>query len=295
MKNTLSHTKEILKLNRERNTRFYTAEVINTTIQGDKKNNTSIALGFNLTYLGLTNQNTLQYKLKVDYRYFLNEKLNALKKINKAQKLAAKIATINNTLHLELTNNFKLLKVLNTSEIRSKWNTLKPEILKDFPDLSAMASDFDWQLQEQNIQQIYLNDNFYNFFFPSIFNLNFDEAIPLINNKIISNGVGEIDIPITEKKHIKFEDRALTKAIVLTEAEVDVNSKHFSLPKLNTFIGDLDTVAGNNYDLDFNYKGKYIVNAEFGEINKGELTYFFSVGDVYNNKTTIHFNLESNE
>lgn len=295
MKNTLSHTKEILKLNGEPIPRHYTAEISNEIIQGNKRNKTTIALGFNLTYLGMESQNTLSYRLKVDFRYFLNDKLSAIKKLNKAQKIAASVSSINNTLDFKLSKNFKILEVTNTDEIRIKWKKVKSEILLKHPDLEDIAKDFDWQLQENNIQQIYLDDNFYSFLFSNIFYQEFEKDKPIIEEKIISNGLGNLNIPILEEKKIIKKDIAFTNVTIGTKAKINGKHKKFPLAKLNAFIGDLQTVKGEKYNLDFNYKGQYNVVPQLGLVAHANLEYVFNIKDIYKKTTVITFNLESNE
>ena len=295
MKNTLSHTTEILKLNGERIPRHYTAEISNEVIQGNKRNKTTIALGFSLTYLGMKSQNTLSYRLKVDFRYFLNDKLSAIKKLSKAQKIAAIVSAINNTLDFKLSKNFKLLEVTNTDDIRINWKKAKSEILLKHPDLEGLAKDFDWQLQENNIQQIYLEDNFYSFLFSNIFYQEFEKDKPLIQEKIISNGLGNLNIPIIEEKKIIKQDRAFTNVTIGTEAKIDTEHKKFPLAKLNAFIGDLQTVKGENYSLDFNYKAQYNVVPQLGLVTNANLEYVFNIKDIYKKTTAITFNLENNE
>lgn len=291
---TSQHTQQI-KLNSSRNALNYTVEISNITKKNNKKFNNKIAIDFNLILKGATSTNTLIYKLKVNKRYFLNSKGYAIQKLNKAQQLANTIASLNNDLELEISKNFKLIKVLNTTAIRQKWEIIKIEILQNFPDLKTMVNDFDWQLKEENIQQLFIEDNFYTFFFVNIFNTDIKEEVPIIEQKIISNGIEEINIPITETKTFKFNDRALTQLTVNSQAKINETSKILSIPKLNTFIGNLDTIAGTNYQLDFNYNASYKVNSDKGIINKGALSYSFTIGDVYKTKTTIHFNLENNE
>lgn len=295
MKNTLSNISEILKLNGERKTRNYSAEITNTIHQGKKKSNTSIALLFDLTYAGMKPDKQLHYKLDVNKRYFLNEKNSAIKKLNKAQTIAEKVASISNTIHFITTKNLKLVKALNTAEIRKKWETVKIDLFKDFPDLESIAEDFDWQLQEENIQQLFLEDNFYNFLFSNLFYHPLDKNNPIIEDKIISNGIGQIAIPITEHKIITKQDRAFTNVEITTTADINAESNRFSLAKLNAFIGDLDTEAGKNYPLDFNYKGIYRIKPEIGLVTQGILEYEFSIGETYNKTTKITFNLDSNE
>lgn len=295
MENILSHTTEIIKLNGERMPRQYTAEISNEIIQGNKKNKTTVALGFNLTYLGMTTQKALNYRLKVDFRYFLNDKLSAIKKLNKAQQIANTVSAINNILEFKLTKNFKLIKVSNTDDIRIHWMKVKRDILQKHPDLELMTKDFDWQLQEENIQQIYLDDNFYNFLFSNIFYHEFEKDKPLVEAKIISNGIGTFNIPIIEEKTITKQDRAFTNVTISTTAQIDAANKKFPLEKLNAFIGDLPTIEGNNYDLDFSYNGQYNVVPQLGLVTNAKLNYVFDIKDVYKKTTKITFNLENNE
>lgn len=295
MEKKIAHTKELLKLNGERTTRFYTAEIINEVLQDKNHSKTSIAFGFNLTYLGMTNEKSLLFKFNVDYRYFLNDKFSAIKKLNKAQKIAATVAVINNTLDFKLTKTFKLLEVTNTDDIRIKWMAVKRELLQKHPDLETMTKDFDWQLQEENIQQIYLEDNFYNFLFSNIFYHEFEKGNPLIQKKTIANGIGNINIPIIEEKNITKQNRAFTNVTISTTAKIDVDNNTFPLAKLNAFIGDLPTTKGKQYNLDFNYKGHYIIAPELGLVTQATLNYEFDIKDLYKKTTTITFNLENNE
>lgn len=295
MEKKITHTKEVLKLNGERTTRFYTAEIINEVLQDKNQNKTSIAFGFNLTYLGVTNEKSLLFKFNVDYRYFLNDKFSAIKKLNKAQKIAATVANINNTLDFKLTKTFKLIEVTNTDDIRIKWMNVKREILQKYPDLETMTKDFDWQLQEENIQQIYLEDNFYNFLFSNIFYHEFEKDKPLIQEKTIANGIGNVNIPIIEEKKITKQDRAFTNVTISTTAKIDIDNNTFPLAKLNAFIGDLPTTKGEQYNLDFNYKGHYIIAPELGLVTQATLNYVFDITDLYKKTTTITFNLKSNE
>lgn len=291
----IAHTKEVLKLNGERTTRFYTAEIINEVFQDKNHYKTSIAFGFNLTYLGVTSEKTLLFKFNVDYRYFLNDKSSAIKKPNKAQKIAATVAAINNTLDFKLTKTFKLIEVTNADDIRIKWMNVKREILQKHPDLETMTKDFDWQLQEENIQQIYLEDNFYNFLFSNIFYHEFEKDKPLIQEKTIANGIGNVNIPIIEEKKITKQDRAFTNVTISTTAKIDIDNNTFPLAKLNAFIGDLPTTKGEQYNLDFNYKGHYIIAPELGLVTQAKLNYVFDITDLYKKTTTITFNLENNE
>jgi len=293
MQNTLPHTTETFKLNGERITRHYSAVISNEVIQGKKTNISRIALGFNLTYLGMDRDKILHYKLKVDYRYFLNDKLSAIKKLSKAQKIAASVASINNTLDFRLAKSFKLLSVANTDDVRISWMEVKADILKKHPDLKDMVDDFDWQLKEENIQQIYLEDNFYNFLFSNLFYQEFVKDKPLEQGKIINNGVGSLNIPIVETRSITKRDRAFTDVMVSTKAEINTEHKTFPLAKLNAFIGDLPTVKGENYSLNFNYDGYYNIMPQLGLVKEANLSYEFELKDLYKKTTTITFNLES--
>ena len=295
MENTISHTKDILKLNGEREERQYTAEILTEIAQNNKSSVTSIALGFTLSYLGMTNEHVLRFKLQVDFRYFLNDKNSAIQKLNKAQKLAATVAAINDTLEFNVNKNFKLLKVTNTDDIRINWMEAKRDILLKHPDLKDMANDFDWQLQEDHIQQLYLEDNFFSFLFSNIFYQEFDENKPLIEEKTISNGMGSLNIPIIEEKTLTKKDRAFTNVTIGVTAQLDATHKTFPLAKLNAFIGDLPTTPGAKYDLEFNYKGYYNVSTQLGLVTQAKLNYDFNIKDLYKKTTVITLNLENHE
>ena len=65
------------------------------------------------------------------------------------------------------TETKKDMSVLNDVVLKAIANRRKSQ--EKHPDLLQMTKDFDWQLKEENIQQIYLEDNFYNFLFSNIF------------------------------------------------------------------------------------------------------------------------------
>jgi len=295
MRPALSNIKRLIKLNGERVTRAYTAEVINQIEQGENKSYNAVGIEFDLTFYGMDQEGLLTYRIQVNKRFLLNEKISIIRNPNKAQRIALKVAGINDVLECKLDKSFKLNKIVNTQEIRQKWKEVKIDLLEEYPDLLKMTSDFDWQLQEDNIQQVFLEDNFYQFFFSNVFYREFENKRAIEQPKVIANALGTINIPIIEQKKITKQDIGFTEVTITSEAEMYIEHKKFPLAKLNGFIGKLPTKPGHKHTLDFDYKGTYIVKPEFGLVTKGTLEYSFEVKDLYKKATTITFNLEKDE
>ncbi|MHA7059418.1 hypothetical protein ACWGOQ_0019480 [Aquimarina sp. M1] len=295
MERALPHINQIIKLNGERTTRTYTAEVANLIEKGKNKSYSAVGIEFDLTFYGMDQDGLLDYRIEVQKRFLLNEKFSVIRKVDKAQKIALKVAGVNDTLEFKLDKNFRFNKVVNTKEIRRKWKEVKMDLLEEYPDLLKMASDFDWQLQEDNIQQVFLNDNFYQFFFSNVFYREFESKRAIEQPKMIANAVGSINIPIIEQKKITKQDIGFTKVLISADAEMDIDHDKFPLAKLNGFLGKLPTNPGDKHTLDFDYKGKYTIKPAYGLVTTGMLEYIFEVKDLYKKTTTITFNLEKDE
>ena len=292
---TLSHTTQVIKLNGERVTRTYTAEVINTIEQGKNKSYNAVGMEFDLTFYGMDQEGLLNYRMEVKKRFLLNEKFSVIRNPNKAEKIALKVAAINDVLELKVDKSFKLNKIVNTQEVRQKWRIIRADLLEESPDLIKMISDFDWQLQDDNIQQVFLEDNFYQYFFANIYYQEFEPKKSIKHEKIAVNAVNNINIPIIEQKKITKQDIGFTDIEITTEAEMDIDHQQFPLAKLNRFLGTLPTNIGDQHTLDFDYKGIYTIQPQKGLIVEGKLMYTFEVHDLYKKATTITFNLENNE
>jgi len=295
MQHTLSHTSPIIKLNEEKVTRTYSVEVINYIEQGKNKSHSAIAMEFDLTFNGVDQEGFLNFRMKVQKRFLLSEKFSIIRKLDKAQKVALKVAVINDKLEFKVDKSFKLNRIVNTEEIRQKWEEVKVDLLEEYPDLLKMANDFDWQVQEDNIQQVFIDDNFHQFFFANIFHQEFENNKTIEQPKVISNALGSINIPIIEHKKISKQDDEFSNVTITSDAEMDVNHKKFSFAKLNEFLGKLATNTGDRHTLDFDYKGVYEVSPEFGLITNGKLAYTFELKDLYKKITTITFNIVKDE
>ncbi|WP_299600203.1 hypothetical protein [uncultured Aquimarina sp.] len=295
MPRTLPHTDQIIKLNGERTTRSYTSEVVNIIEQGNNTSHTAVGIEFDFTFFGLDQEGLLNFRIEVKKRVLLNEKFSVIRKVDKSQRIALKVAAINDVLEIKLDKSFKFNRVVNTKEIRQKWKEVKVDLLEEFPDLLKMTSDFDWQLQEDNIQQVFLEDNFYQFFFSNIFYQEFKDKQLADQPKVAANAVGNINIPIIEQKKITKQDVGFTKVTITSEAEMNIEDKKFPLPKLNNFLGKLPTKPGDKHTLDLEYKGSYKVKPQMGLVTRGKLAYSFEVKDLYKKSTTITFNLEKDE
>jgi len=292
MPQTLIHTKREIRLNGQQVKRKYNAEIATTISSNDKNAITKLAMYFTLTLLGSKN-GKLNYLLEVDKRFFLDDVNFIIKNPTKAQQLALKVATLNDKLVFEVNPNFKLLQLSNTEEVLNKWKKIKQEIQAEFIDIDDLINDFDWQLQN-NIQQSFLNDNFYNFFFANVFYKEFENDKPISETKSITNAIGNIDIPVIEQKSIIKRNVIFSDITIQTEATIDAEHKKFSLEKLNVFIGDL-AETGTQLDLDFKYKGTYQILPPKGLIINGELTYGVEIGSVYKKTTNMNFNLIQDE
>lgn len=264
--------------------------------QGEKKSQSGVVIEFDLTYKGTDEKGLLIYILEVQRRFLINNKKSVVRKPDKAERLALKVAAINDVLELRVHKNYQLIKVVNTKDIRIKWKELKDSLLDDYPDLIKMIKDFDWQLEEDNIQRMYLEDNFYQCFFANIFYQEFEPQKGITQSKIVMNGIGNINIPIIEQKKMSTQGRMRSSSLqIIATAKMDIEQEKFPLAKLNLFLGKLPTKAGDQHELNFNYKGIYNVKPDIGILTSGQLEYSFQVKKLYKKTTTITFNVEHNE
>jgi len=295
MQQTALHTSKIFKLNLDRKSRTYTTEISTEIICDDKKTFNNIAEEFTITYIK-TVDDLYVFRKQVNKRFFLNEINFILKKLNKAQELALKLASINDKLDLYVNKHFQLIKVDNTKEIREKWGILKIEVLKKFPDLKKMTEEFDEQLEEKYIQKVYLEDNFLTLLFSNLFHKEMNENKYVEQNKLIANAMGVIDIPIIEKRIISKSRRLFSRKVnIKTSAVLDAENEKYALAKLNLFIGELKTEIGKEYKLNFKYSGNYKVQPEMGLVSEAELVYSFEINGLYKKTSTFNFKLEEDE
>lgn len=291
MPNTLSHT--TIRLSGQRVTRNYQAEIHTKLEKGDKTSYNHIGLFFTMAYKGLQGD-ILTYELKVQKRFLINERYNIIKKYNKAQKLALDVAALNDELEIQIDKHFKLVKVINTDIIRGKWQILRASILATSPDLKDMVSDFDWQLKEENIQRVFLEDNFYNFLFSNLYNRKSDNDKPLVVNKLISNAMDTLSIPIIEERSFSRLNLSSNKLVLNIKGILDIENDKFPMVKLNVFLGEFAS-EGTESSLEFDYSGSYTVDPDKGLVMDGVLEYHFGFKDLYKKTTTITFNLKKDE
>ncbi len=294
MQKTVSNTSKVFTLNTSNKSRVYTTEISTKITQNNKTTFNNIAEEFAITYIKREEEN-LVFRKEVKKRFFLNEINFVIKKLNKAQELALKLASINDTLDFLVNKHFQIIKVVNTDEIRKKWEVLKLDVLQDYPEFKTLADDFDEQLKEKNIQQVFLEDNFLNLLFSNLFHKEFDDKKAIEVPKLIENAIGELSIPIIEKRKLAKTKRFFSSTIKInTSATIDTENKKFPLAKLNVFIAELGTEEGSKHDLNFDYKGTYHVDVDLGLVNKAELVYTFEIKDVYKKTNTFNFTLEEN-
>ena len=289
MQTTTPHIISNIRLNDDPTPRHYTAEICTLTKQGEKKTYTAVVQEFQLLYAG-TQGEFRYYQMNIKDRFYLNERYNIIQKLNKAQKLGLTIAKINDRLEFATNLHFKFIKITNPQTIRDTWQTVRPEILEMHPDLNTMAANFDQQLKDENIQQLYENDNFFNFFFADIFQQKIKEGEELETNKIVSDAVERIAIPIIEKRKIAVSDENDEAVITVNlSAEMDIEHPKFLLQELTTFLGKLPATPGSQQALRLKYSGVYQVDSDKGIIMQGSLNYTFSIGEFYEKTTIINY------
>lgn len=288
-----THSTRKFKLNGERISRDYTAIISTAETIANKTSATKMAWEFGLEYFGMDEEGNLHYTLTTQRRFFLDDRNTIIKKLNKAQNIALQVAGINDELKLIVSKSYKLVQVNNTQDIRDKWAEIKSDLLPIYPDLKEMAADFDWQLQEKEIQSLFINDTFFNFMFANIYYKEFEGDSAISDFKLLSNALGSIDVPIKEEKKITKQDITFSEVTVTIRGELDTEADKFPLTKMNLFLGNLPSEPGSQHNLDFNYRGIYELRPEVGLIISGELTYSMNIKNLYTKETTITFKLEN--
>ncbi len=292
MSQILTHPSEIFKLNITKKSRVYTAEISTKIIQNKKTIYSNIAEEFILSFVR-KEDGLFVYRKEVQKRFFLNEINFILKKPNKVQELALKIAAINDNLELLVNKHFQIVKIINTDEIRKKWEEIKKNILKQYSDISDIANDFDTLLKEKNIQRIFLEDNFLNLLFSNLFHKEMSTKKATIEKRIITNGIGAINVPIIEKRKLIKRKKLFSNLIKIEmSAELDTENKKFPLAKMNAFIGKLNTVNRSEHKLHFKYKGNYNIDPDLGLVDEAELIYTFDIPNLYKKISTFNLKLE---
>jgi len=288
MQTTTPHIISNIRLNDDPTPRHYTAEICTLTKQGEKKTYTAVVQEFQLLYAG-TQGEFRHYQMNIKDRFYLNERYNIIQKLNKAQKLGLTIAKINDHLEFATNPHFKFIKITNPQTIRDTWQTVRPEILEMHPDLNTMAANFDQQLKDENIQRLYQNDNFFNFFFADIFQQKIKKGEELETNKIVADAIERIAIPIIEIRKVVTSDDPETQITVNLSAEMDADHSKFPLNELTAFLGKLPATPGSQQALRLKYSGVYQVDTDKGIITQGSLNYTFSIDEFYEKTTIINY------
>ncbi len=262
------------------------------TKQGEKKTYTAVAQTFQLNYLG-TKGALRHYQMNIKDRFFLNERYNIIQKLSKAQNIGLKVATINDKLECATNDQFKFIEIANTPTIRNAWQNVRTDLLEMHPDLNKMVENFDQQLKDENIQQLYQNDNFLNFFFADIFQQELPQNKELETKKTIANAVEQIAIPIIEKRKVNVpEDDNETIITMSLSAEMDTEHPNFPIKALTAFLGTLPATPGSQQALKLNYSGIYHIDSEQGTITQGSLNCTFSIGKLYEKTMIINYSIE---
>lgn len=274
---------------------IYAAELATTIIKEGKPSHHRIGLKFSLELLQKSDNGTMHIAVKTLKRVLLSEKKTPIIKHNKAQRIALKAASLNDHLIFEVSENFQIIRLINTQTLQKKWNELRVELLTEYADLKDIVSHYDWQLQNDHIQQVFLEDNFYNFLFPNCFNRKFREKEAFSDPKLISNGLGTLSIPVIVSTHIHKHDTGFTRISLATNGLLDTENNAFPLSKLNAFIGGLGIPAGEDHPLHFAYSGTYEVDGIKKHLSEGALRFSFEVKEHYFKETTFSFQLKAIE
>jgi len=292
MQKTVQHTSKILNLNISKKQRIYSTEISTEITQHNKTTFNNIAEEFVLTFIRKEDEDIV-YRKEVKKRFFLNEINFVIKKLNRVQELALKLASINDKLDFLVNKHFQIIKVVNTDEIRKKWEILKMDVLNEYPDFKTLTDDFDEQLKEKNIQQVFLEDNFLNLLFSNLFHKEFNDKNTIVEPKLLENGIGELSIPIIEERKLTKSKRLFSSTVKInTSAIIDEKNKKFPLAKMNVFIAQLGTEEGSQHELNFDYKGTYNIDVDLGLVSEAALVYTFEIEGVYKKTNTFNFRLE---
>ena len=286
MHTSVSHTAETIPLDKSRTPRTYTALIKTSESQKEQKRETTIVWKFKLASFGAHSQGGLGYKVQTQKRLLLDSKNRPIQKFNKAQTIAFKTASINDRLVLRVSPHFGLLEVVNIQQIRHKWEQVKDWLLETYPDSKGIIADFDWQLQGKRIQERYLTDPFYNFFFGNFF----ERDLPFSDQVVVANVLGTIDLPVNKMVSVLKEK----PEIVQFKSEMDSENPDFPVEKMNAFLGELLGKSGREHSFFFQSMGDYELHPETGFINAGSFTCKADIDDIYSKMITITLNREDN-
>ena len=286
MSTSVSHTTGTIPLDTSRIPRSYTALIKTSEKKNDQKREATIVWKFKLACFGAHPQGGLGYKVQTQKRLLLDSKDRPIQKLNKAQTIALKTASINNSLVLRVSPHFGLVEIVNTQQIRHKWEKVRAWLLETYPDSKGIVTDFDWQLQNERIQGRYLTDPFYNFFFGNFF----DRSLPFSYQGILANILGTIDLPVKRTINISKEK----PQSVRFKSEMDNQNTDFPVEKMNAFLGELLGRSGREHSLSFQSMGNYELHSETGFINAGNFTCKTDIDDIYSKMISVILSREDN-
>ncbi|MBC9795270.1 hypothetical protein [Sinomicrobium weinanense] len=286
----------VLHLNKEQSIYHYKAEVYTRIKKGETAFFSKIKMPFSLRCEGAVSTKAIQFRLTHLQRVMVDEKGFPLKKLSKARQIALKVATINDELVFEVSSSFEILRVVNTSQVREKWEEMKPRLVGTYPDIKKeWLPDFEWQLREENIQDLYKKDTFYAFLFAGIFNTGLSPYKAVKEPGWLNNAVGSVSLPLTVHKKLKDFYRILDTGRLEFSGKPDSEHPKFPLQKLNVFTGNLTPETGSEHKLSFKYNGYYNLKPKSGRIDGGALKIDIAIGDLYRKETDIHLKMLHHE
>ncbi len=270
----------------------YTAEVYSRIDRQGKVSVNRLVEKFTLKYMKGDKGDQL-FVREVSDRFYVNANNFIVKKLNRAQQLSLKVASINDRLEIRVDKHLQIIKIVNLKEIQEEWEKVRSHILMSFEDIKEMVEDFDWQMKSENIQNAFLRDNFLHHLFPGVVRKGFVKGEEIKHNKTISNAISDIDIPIVEERHLLTPKKLFEKTISIgVQAAMDSLHSKFPLDKINVFVGKISPLDIDELKLDMVYSGGYTVDEMTSQIVLGELEYSFTIGKLYQKTVKYNFKMK---
>ncbi|MGS2760950.1 hypothetical protein [Sinomicrobium sp. M5D2P9] len=286
----------ILHFNKVQSIYHYEAAISTQVKKGKTAFFSKIKIPFSLQCEGPISTKAIRFRLKHVPRIVVDRNGFPVKKLSKARQIALEVASINDELVFDIDHSFKISRVVNTEQVREKWLGIKPRLVEIYPDIKKeWIPDFEWQLQKENIQDLYKKDTFYSFVFSGIFNTELSPYSAVEEPGWLNNAVGAISFPLIVDKQLKDFYRILDTGRLEFSGKPDSGHPEFPLQKLNVFIGNLTPEAGSEHELRFKYDGHYHLKPKSGWIDSGALEIDIGIGDLYSKKTNIHLKMLNHE
>ncbi|MGS2761624.1 hypothetical protein [Sinomicrobium sp. M5D2P9] len=287
-------TSYVLRLHTEPGIRGYEAWIKTRIKKGEHSFFSGIKTAYSLECKGYFNTEMLRYRLKCEKQTPVDSRGFPVKKVSKAMQIALQLASVNNDLTFQVSPGLKILRLENTAEVREKWNRIKPDLEKRYPDLKEYIADYEWQLKEDNIQRCYTEDTFYRFLFPDIFDKAHSEYFTTNREFVLHDAVEGLSLPVLWQGKLKDFYRILDTGKLEFRGKLQTDHPKFPGKKLNLLVGSLAD-EGSQHALSFDYSGHYDLKPKSGRIEGGEVKTLVTIGDIYRKETETRLKLLRDE